>query len=182
MLSQRSRIWNLEFRIWIFGGKPNQLVSKFQILDSNSPIVCPPTSVKKPLHQRKFLLIGAARSPCGFDRGAKASYAWFSKMAFGNCLKRFRRLLTLPGAIWSCIFKIYLDEPKFDEPTCHAKNATYEALRVSVGWSTSAQKENKQEIYLGDVPVMTERGTFVINGIERVVVSQLIRSAGAFYG
>ncbi|MBI4089807.1 MAG: DNA-directed RNA polymerase subunit beta, partial [Candidatus Kerfeldbacteria bacterium] len=77
----------------------------------------------------------------------------------------------------------YLDEPKFDEVTAKAKNVTYEAaLRVStrlVNKKTSEIKE--QEIYLGEFPLMTERGTFIINGIERVVVSQLIRSAGVFF-
>ncbi len=77
----------------------------------------------------------------------------------------------------------YLDEPKFDEVTSRAKNVTYEApLRVKTrlkNLRTNAVKE--QEIYLGDLPVVTPRGTFIINGVERVVVSQLVRSAGAFF-
>ncbi|MBI3115617.1 MAG: DNA-directed RNA polymerase subunit beta [Candidatus Kerfeldbacteria bacterium] len=79
--------------------------------------------------------------------------------------------------------KYYLDEPKSDEVTAKNKNVTYEAaLRVGtrlVNKKTGEIKE--QEIYLGDFPVMTPRGTFIINGIERVVVSQLIRSAGVFF-
>ena len=107
----------------------------------------------------------------------------FSKMAFGNCLKRFRRLLTLPGAIWSCIFKnIIWMSPSSTSQRATRKMPLTRRLRVNVRLvNKRTQKENKQEIYLGDVPVMTERGTFVINGIERVVVSQLIRSAGAFF-
>ncbi len=77
----------------------------------------------------------------------------------------------------------YLDEPKFDEVTARAKNITYEAaLRVKTRLVNKRTGEIKeQEVYLGDFPIMTGRGTFVINGIERVVVSQLIRSAGVFF-
>jgi len=77
----------------------------------------------------------------------------------------------------------YLDEPKFDEVTAKGKNLTHEApLRVQtklVNKKTGEIKE--QEIFLGDFPLMTDRGTFVVNGVERVVVSQLIRSAGVFF-
>ncbi|MBI5466847.1 MAG: DNA-directed RNA polymerase subunit beta, partial [Candidatus Kerfeldbacteria bacterium] len=77
----------------------------------------------------------------------------------------------------------YLDEPKFDEVTAKAKNVTFEAaLRVQVRLVNKKTGEIKeQEIYLGDFPLMTDRGTFIVNGIERVVVSQLIRSAGVFF-
>ena len=77
----------------------------------------------------------------------------------------------------------YLDEPRFDEKTAKAKNITYEAaLRVNIKLANKRTKEKKeQEVYLGDLPLMTNRGTFIVNGIERVVVSQLIRSAGVFF-
>lgn len=77
----------------------------------------------------------------------------------------------------------YLDEPKFDEMVCRDRNMTYEApLRVNARLNNKKTGQTKvQEIYLGDMPVMTERGTFIVNGIERVVVSQLIRSAGVFF-
>jgi len=76
-----------------------------------------------------------------------------------------------------------LDEPKFDEKTSKVKSITYEApLRVRTRLINKRTNETKeQEIYLGDLPVMTERGTFVVNGVERVVISQLVRSAGAFF-
>lgn len=77
----------------------------------------------------------------------------------------------------------YLDEPKFDEKTARERNITYEApLRVGVELVNNKTGERKeQEIYLGDFPLMTDRGTFIVNGVERVVVSQLIRSAGVFF-
>lgn len=77
----------------------------------------------------------------------------------------------------------YLDEPKTDELTAKNKNASYEApLRAKARLVIKKTGEVKeQEIYLGDFPVMTARGTFIINGVERVVVSQLIRSSGVFF-
>lgn len=77
----------------------------------------------------------------------------------------------------------YLDEPKYDEQTAKNKNISYEApLRAKARLTIKKTGEIKeQEIYLGDFPVMTDRGTFIINGVERVVVSQLIRSSGVFF-
>jgi len=77
----------------------------------------------------------------------------------------------------------YLDDPKYDEVTAKNKNISYEApLRAKVQLVIKKTGEIKeQEIYLGDFPLMTERGTFIINGVERVVVSQIIRSPGVFF-
>ncbi|MFH1822927.1 MAG: DNA-directed RNA polymerase subunit beta, partial [Patescibacteria group bacterium] len=77
----------------------------------------------------------------------------------------------------------YLDEPKFDEFESKAKNVTYEApLRVKTRLvNKRSNEEITQEVFLGDFPLMTKNGTFIVNGIERVVVSQLIRSAGVIF-
>jgi DNA-directed RNA polymerase subunit beta len=77
----------------------------------------------------------------------------------------------------------YLDEPKHDELTARARNTSFEApLRVKTRLVNKRSGEIKeQEVYLGDFPLMTDRGTFIINGVERVVVSQLIRSAGVVF-
>ncbi|MBI2439053.1 MAG: DNA-directed RNA polymerase subunit beta [Candidatus Moranbacteria bacterium] len=81
------------------------------------------------------------------------------------------------------IGEYYLDEPKYTATLCKDKNISYEApLRAKAHLLIKKTGEVKeQEIYLGDFPVMTERGTFIINGVERVVVSQLIRSPGVFF-
>src|SRR5919199_1120211 len=73
-------------------------------------------------------------------------------------------------------------EPRFDEYECRERDMTYAApLRVNVQLHILATGELKEsEIFLGDLPLMTENGTFVINGAERVVVSQLIRSPGVY--
>ena len=76
-----------------------------------------------------------------------------------------------------------LEEPKYDEKTAKEKNITYEAplrLKISLTNKKTGQTQ-EQEIYLADLPLITPRGTFVINGVERVVISQLIRSPGVFF-
>lgn len=80
-------------------------------------------------------------------------------------------------------FGYHIEEPKYDEVTAKARNLTYEApLRAQVRLiRKKTEQKQEQEIYLGDIPIITDRGTFVINGIERVIVSQLIRSAGVFF-
>ena len=77
----------------------------------------------------------------------------------------------------------HFEEPKTSEREARHNNISFEApLKANVELTNKVTGEVKeQEIYLGDYPWMTERGTFVINGSERVVVSQLIRSAGIFF-
>src|SRR3989344_2494229 len=77
----------------------------------------------------------------------------------------------------------YLDDPKYDEITSRNKNISYEApLRAKARLLIKKTGEVKeQEIYLGDFPIMTDRGTFIINGVERVVISQIIRSPGIYF-
>lgn len=114
----------------------------------------------------------------------KSSYDWFFKTGVKELFDEISPITDFTGRDLSLYFEDYfIDEPKFDETVCREKNVTYEApLRVKVRLvNNRTQKEERQEIYLGDVPIMTDRGTFMINGIERVVVSQLIRSAGAFF-
>ena len=77
----------------------------------------------------------------------------------------------------------YFDEPKYDEAHSKEKDLTYEApLRVKLKLVNHKTKDTKeQEVYFGDFPIMNDRGTFIINGVERVVISQLIRSAGVYF-
>jgi DNA-directed RNA polymerase subunit beta len=75
------------------------------------------------------------------------------------------------------------DKPKLDVQECKERDATYQApLRVKVRLIRKDTGEVKeQEIFMGDFPIMTDTGTFIINGAERVIVSQLVRSPGAYY-
>ncbi|MBU0531549.1 MAG: DNA-directed RNA polymerase subunit beta [Candidatus Uhrbacteria bacterium] len=114
----------------------------------------------------------------------RRSYNWFLKHGIRELFDEISPVKDFIGRDLELTLEdYYLDEPKFDERTSHEKNVTFEApLRVKAvlrNKRTGAAKE--QEIYLGDLPIMTPRGTFVINGIERVIVSQLVRSAGAFF-
>jgi DNA-directed RNA polymerase subunit beta len=114
----------------------------------------------------------------------KNSYDWFFKEGLKELFDEVSPIKDFIGRDLELYFlDYYLDEVKFDEVTAKAKNTTFEApLRVNVRLLNKKTNEIKeQEIYLGDFPVMTDRGTFVINGVERVVVSQLIRSAGVFF-
>ncbi|MFZ5559428.1 MAG: DNA-directed RNA polymerase subunit beta [Patescibacteria group bacterium] len=77
----------------------------------------------------------------------------------------------------------YLDEPKCDELKAKKNGLSYEApLRVKLKLVNKKTNETKeQEVFLTDLPLITPRGTFILNGVERVVISQLIRSAGVFF-
>lgn len=114
----------------------------------------------------------------------KDSYNWFLQTGIKELFAEVSPMKDFSGRDLEIYLEdYYLDEPRFDEAICRRRNLTYEApLRIKARLLNSKTKESKsQEIYLGDIPLMTDRGTFVVNGIERVVVSQLIRSAGAFF-
>ncbi len=113
-----------------------------------------------------------------------ASYEWFMKEGLKELLDEVNPIKDFTGKDLELSFgEYYLDEPKYDEKTSKSKNISFEApLRSKVKLLNKQTGEVKeQEVYLGDIPVMTERGTFIINGVERVVVSQLIRSPGVFF-
>jgi DNA-directed RNA polymerase subunit beta len=112
------------------------------------------------------------------------SYDWFLKDGLRELLDEVNPISDFTGKDLELSFgEYYLDEPKYDEKTSKEKNISYEApLRSVVKLLNKQTGEIKeQEVYLGDLPIMTDRGTFVINGVERVVVSQLIRSPGVFF-
>jgi DNA-directed RNA polymerase subunit beta len=112
------------------------------------------------------------------------SYDWFLEKGLKDLLQEVNPVTDFTGKDLELSFgEYYLDEPKYDEVTAKNKNISYEApLRCKVKLIIKKTGEIKeQEIYLGDFPIMTDRGTFIINGVERVVVSQLIRSPGVFF-
>jgi len=112
------------------------------------------------------------------------SYDWLLEKGLKDLLQEINPVTDFTGKDLELFFEdYYLDEPKYDEVTAKNKNISFEApLRCKVRLLIKKTGEIKeQEIYLGDFPIMTERGTFIINGVERVVVSQLIRSPGVFF-
>ncbi|MCA9327206.1 DNA-directed RNA polymerase subunit beta, partial [Candidatus Saccharibacteria bacterium] len=112
------------------------------------------------------------------------SFQWLIDEGLGELLAEISPVDDYTGTKLSLVFKEYhFEEPKLSEAEAKENNVSYEApLKATVELTNKVTGEVKeQEIYLGDYPWMTNRGTFVINGAERVVVSQLIRSAGVFY-
>jgi len=114
----------------------------------------------------------------------KNSYQWFLKEGIGELFKEISPIKDFTETQFELYFLDYhLDPPKFDERTAKERNLNYEAaLKVRARLiNKKTGKKIEQEVYLGDLPLMTERGTFIINGIERVIVNQLIRSPGVFF-
>ena len=112
------------------------------------------------------------------------SYDWFLKEGIGDLFDEISPIQDFTGRDLELYLEdYYIDDVKFDEHMCREKNLSHEApLRANVRFvNKRTEEELEQEIYLGDIPIMTDTGTFIINGVERAVVSQLIRSSGAFF-
>ena len=112
------------------------------------------------------------------------SYNWFVKEGLKELFEEISPIEDFTGKKYALSFGEYhFEEPKVTEAQAKEKNISFEAsLRAKIELVNKETGEVKhQEIFLGDFPVMTERGTFIINGVERVVVSQLVRSPGVFF-
>jgi DNA-directed RNA polymerase subunit beta len=112
------------------------------------------------------------------------SYKWFLDKGLSELFSEINSIKDFTGKNLELFFgEYYLDKPKYDEKTAKERNTTFEApLYVSVKLVNKVTGKTKtQDVYLGDFPLMTPRGTFVINGVERVVVSQLVKSPGVFF-
>ncbi|MBI2798250.1 DNA-directed RNA polymerase subunit beta [Candidatus Saccharibacteria bacterium] len=112
------------------------------------------------------------------------SYDWFVKEGLTELFEEISPIEDFTGKKFALSLKDYhFETPKITEAQAKEKNISYEAsLKVNIELLVKETGEVKtQEIFLGDFPIMTERGTFIINGVERVVVSQLVRSPGVFF-
>ncbi|MEO8065496.1 MAG: DNA-directed RNA polymerase subunit beta [Candidatus Doudnabacteria bacterium] len=112
------------------------------------------------------------------------SYKWLWETGLKELFAEINSIKDFTGKNLELFFgDYYLDKPKYDEKTAKERNTTFEApLYVSVKLVNKVTGKTKtQDVYLGDFPLMTPRGTFVINGVERVVVSQLVKSPGVFF-
>ena len=115
----------------------------------------------------------------------KASYNWFIEKGLKEVFRDMADITDYTGN-WVLSFIDYRldDKPKYSVRECKERDANYAApMRVTVrlqNKETGVIKES--EVYMGDFPIMTDSGTFVINGAERVIVSQLVRSPGVYYG
>ena len=116
----------------------------------------------------------------------KNSYNWFLNEGLREVFDDISPIADYSGhlSLEFTDFTLCEDDVKYTIPECKERDATYAApLKVRVRlYNKEADEINEHEIFMGDLPLMTETGTFVINGAERVIVSQLVRSPGIYYG
>ena len=120
----------------------------------------------------------------------KTSYQWFLDTGLREVFKDVGPITDYAGNLELTFVDYSMDEkPKYDVEECKARDATYAApIKVKVQLRNTQKKNDRvseqiaeQEIFMGDFPIMTQAGTFVINGAERVIVSQIVRSPGMYY-
>jgi DNA-directed RNA polymerase subunit beta len=111
------------------------------------------------------------------------SYAWFLNVGLRELFDSFSPIEDFTGTMSLEFLDYTLGEPKFSPDECRERDLTYEMpMKVKVRVVNKETGELKEsEVYLGEMPCMTERGTFIINGAERVVVAQLSRSPGSYF-
>ena len=115
----------------------------------------------------------------------KESYRWFLESGLNEVFEDISPITDFSGNLILELLDFFLDKdnPKYSIEECKERDATYAApLKVKARLINKELDEIKeQDIYMGDFPLMTQTGTFIINGAERVIVSQLVRSPGIYY-
>ncbi|MFA6666586.1 MAG: DNA-directed RNA polymerase subunit beta, partial [Armatimonadota bacterium] len=110
------------------------------------------------------------------------SYEWFLQEGLRELFQSFSPIYDFTGNISLELLDYTLGEPKYSIEECRERDMTYEAsVKAKVRLTGAGREVIESEVYLGDLPLMTEKGTFVVNGAERVVVSQLARSPGVYF-
>lgn len=137
------------------------------------------------LPQRVFSKAAAPRIPLpDLIEPQRESYKWFVETALKEIFKEFSPIADYSEKKFELQFKKYeLGAPKYSPEFAKENKRTYEApLRATVVLKNKTfESEKDQEIFMSDIPVMTDNGTFIINGVERVIVPQLARSYGIFF-
>ena len=164
-----------------FGRKPNLMANKSKV--SSSAVAVKPH--KEKVSARKFFTASheTALVPNLIEVQLN-SYKWFVEKGLKDLLGEVNPIRDFTGKNLELVFGDYFfDKPKYDEFTSRERNTTYEApLYVSAKLINKVSGKTKtQDVYFGDFPLMTPRGTCIINGVERVVVNQLIKSPGVFF-
>jgi DNA-directed RNA polymerase subunit beta len=110
------------------------------------------------------------------------SYRWFLQEGLNELFQSFSPITDFTGNRQVELVSFTLGEPKYDINECRARDVTLESpIKALVRMTLNGAEVIESEVYLGDLPLMTDKGTFVINGAERVVVSQLARSPGVYF-
>ena len=114
----------------------------------------------------------------------RSSYQWFMETGLKEIFRDISPIQDFSGNLVLSFENFSLGTPKYELDECKERDVTLAApLRVNVRLINRETGEIKeQEVFMGDFPLMTDTGTFIINGAERVIVSQLVRSPGAYYG
>ena len=116
----------------------------------------------------------------------KDSYQWFLENGLREVFEDISPITDFSGnlSLEFGSYELCVDDKKYTIEQCKERDATYAApLKVTVRLANRETGEIKEhQIFMGDLPLMTETGSFVINGAERVIVSQLVRSPGIYYG
>lgn len=114
----------------------------------------------------------------------KDSFKWFNDVAISEILREISPIDDFTEKNWSLAFEDYrMGKPPVDPDTSILKGLTYDSPLYAKATLLNKKtgKSQTSEVFLGDIPQMTERGSFIINGVERVVVNQLVRSPGVFF-
>ncbi|OQB26627.1 MAG: DNA-directed RNA polymerase subunit beta [Chloroflexi bacterium ADurb.Bin180] len=112
------------------------------------------------------------------------SYEWFKREGLQELFEEVSPIVSYGGDLELSFLGHRFEEPKYSEEECRTRDMTLATplyVTVQLKNNGAGGEISEQEVYMGDFPLMTEQGTFVINGAERVVVSQLIRSPGAYF-
>lgn len=111
------------------------------------------------------------------------SYDWFLKEGLREALLEVFPIEDFTGNLRLDFIDYYLGEPKYSVQECKERDASYQApLKLKVRLTDKENGEVREsDVYMGDLPLMTDKGTFIINGAERVVVSQLVKSPGVYF-
>lgn len=111
------------------------------------------------------------------------SYEWFLKEGLREALQEVFPIEDYTGKLQLQFVDYHLGEPKYEVQECKERDASYQApLKLKVRLTDKETGELREsDVYMGDLPKMTDKGTFIINGAERVVVSQLVKSPGVYF-
>ncbi|MEA2498401.1 MAG: DNA-directed polymerase subunit beta [Actinomycetota bacterium] len=133
--------------------------------------------------RRTFAKLAEVLPPPNLISIQKESFDWFLNKGLGETLGEISPIEDFTGNLALQFLSHRFEEPKFDEDECKEKDMTFSRpLFVTCAFINKETGEIKEQtVFMGDFPMMTAKGTFIINGTERVVVSQLVRSPGVYF-
>ncbi|MBO6047074.1 MAG: DNA-directed RNA polymerase subunit beta [Erysipelotrichaceae bacterium] len=139
---------------------------------------------KSRINRRNYSRISGALDLPNLVEVQTDSYKWFKEVGINEVFEDIYPITSINETLSLEFVRSYFDEPLYDADESKRRDINYaaplNAILCLTNKETGERKENK--VFMGDFPLMTDSGTFVINGAERVIVSQLVRSPGAYFG